>query len=129
MATAKRYYSCPKTVTNKTNHPELQKNDKTRKLSHAPSRRNSSCQLPERSPESAAWNCSLQYSTVDLHATFQLDDQPSRMAQKVSPLSDITEPLFWGSSAARSPLHQPAEQAACPFGFGRSSLCILRANA
>jgi len=56
-------------------------------------------------PDSAAWNCSLQYSTVDLHATFQLDAQPSRMAQKVSPLSDITEPLFWGSSAARSPLH------------------------
>jgi len=78
-------------------------------------------------PDGTAWNCSLQYSKPP--SPVQLDAQPSRMAQKVSPLSDITSLLFWGSSAARSPLHQPAEQAACPFGFGRSSLCILRANA
>jgi hypothetical protein len=94
MATAKRYCSCTETVMNKTNHPELQKNDRTRKLSHAPSRRNSSCQLLERSPDSAAWNCSLQYSTVDLHATVQLDAQPSRMAQKVSTLSDHITPFL-----------------------------------
>jgi len=38
-----------KTVLNKTNHPRTAKNDRTRKLSHAPSRRSSSCQLLERS--------------------------------------------------------------------------------